>query len=504
MKILSAQQLKELDKFTIEESYLSEEELIENAAKAFVIWYNNNISQIRNIKVFVGIGNNGADGLAIARILTQQGFKVEVYIALTNSKLSSEFSINKERLSGLNLAAITELNDAVSLPVVRDDDVVIDALFGSGLNRPVEGFAAEIIERINRSQALVISVDIPSGLFADKPSSGGVIKADYTVSFEFPKLAFFMRENEQFIGSWTIQPIGLDREYALKMETREYFLYRDELQKYLPSLKRKDFSHKGDFGHVLTIAGSHGKIGAAVLMNKATLTAGAGLVTAHIPDCGYQILQTAIPEVMVETDAEKNVVSHIPEFAKYSVIALGPGLGTNWRTAHAVKDVMANSKKPLVLDADALNIIAENPNYLKDIPKGAILTPHPKEFARLFGKSDNGFEELKLLKRKARELQIYIVLKGAYTKIADPEGNCYFNSTGNPGMATAGSGDVLTGIIAGLMAQLHDPLASALLGVYLHGLAGDFAKQKLGEQALTASDIIADLGKAFLTTIKPA
>ncbi len=376
--------------------------------------------------------------------------------------------------------------------------MVVDALFGSGLTRPVKGFPGEIIKLINTSSALKIAIDIPSGLFADttsKSADGEIIRADYTLSFQFPKLALLLPENDAFVGSWHLLDIGLHPDFIKKVSVRNFYSTRQEASFILNP--RKKFSHKGTYGHALLIAGSYGKMGAAVLAAHAALRAGVGLLHVHIPKVGYSIMQTTLPEAMLSIDRYDNYFSDIPELAMYNAIGVGPGLGTQHQSQMALKLLIQQFKLPMVFDADALNILAENKTWLAFLPHYSILTPHPKEFERLAGKWNDDFERLEKQREFAKKFQLVVILKGAHTSICTPRGDCYFNSTGNPGMATAGSGDVLTGVLTSLLAQDYGPVEAAILGVFLHGLAGDVATRKLGEEAMIAGDIVKNLGKAF-------
>lgn len=344
---------------------------------------------------------------------------------------------------------------------------------------------------------------MPSGLFADMSTAATestIVKADYTLSFQFPKYCFFFAENDHYIGEWHILPIGLHPDYIDSVEVRNFFLLKKEINSLLR--KRNKFSHKGNYGHGLLISGSYGKMGAAVLASKAALRAGIGLITTHIPKNGYEIIQTGVPENMVSIDGSDTVFSEVPDISQYNAIAIGPGLGKEKATQQALKLLIQNSSVPIIFDADAINILGENKTWISFIPKGSVFTPHPKEFERLVGKWPDEFERNEMQREFSFKYNCFVVLKGAYTAVTSPDGNCYFNSTGNPGMATGGSGDVLTGIILGLMAQGYTPLASCLIGVYLHGFAADKAIKKTGEEAMIASDIIEYLGKAYKSIYK--
>jgi len=461
-------------------------------------WIKKRISGRTIVKIFCGPGNNGGDGLVIARLLHNKGFNVRVFIVKFTDKYTEDFQTNFERLKNLEDAKVFELTENTPFPEVSADDMVIDAIFGSGLSKPVTGFVGDVIRKINQSGAVVIAIDMPSGLFSDECSvekKGAIIKADYTLSFQFPKLAFLFPENESYVGEWQILPIGLMDEYVDTVEVKNHFIHSIDASLLLKT--RTKFAHKGNFGHALLIAGSYGKMGAAVLASKAALTAGAGLVTTHIPEKGYHIIQTAAPEVMVSIDESETVFSKHPDLNLFNAVAIGPGIGTEKTTQNALKLLIQNVSSPMLYDADAINILAENKTWIPFVPANSIFTPHPKEFERLVGKSSDNFDRNKKQVEFSVKNRVFVVLKGAHTCVSTPNGICYFNSTGNPGMATAGSGDVLTGIILGLLAQVYSPADACILGVFLHGLAGDIAASRISQEALIAGDIIDYLGKAF-------
>jgi NAD(P)H-hydrate epimerase len=388
---------------------------------------------------------------------------------------------------------VQTLHTAAILPTIPPGAVVVDALFGSGLTRPPEGAWAELIAFLNGLPNEIVSIDLPSGLFTDRHTAGPSVRARRTFSFETPKLAFFMPENAAYLGEWAFDSIGLHPEYAAQTDSPFSYLTADALR----LRKREKFDHKGTYGHALLIAGSYGKMGAAVLAAKAALRAGAGLVTVHAPACGGAILQTAVPEAMFSADRRAKIWSGAPDTGLFRSVGLGCGIGLAPETAAAMEALLDQASSPLILDADALNLLAAHPAWWSKIPPNSLLTPHPKEFERLFGPSRNDFERLELLRTQAVARGVYIILKGAHTAIADPDGRCRFNSTGNPGMATAGAGDVLTGILTGLLAQGYAPEAAACLGVYLHGLAGDLAANKYSQPGMTAGSIAACLGDAW-------
>ncbi len=480
MKILSAEQIRAADQYTIEHEPISSVDLMERAALSFCAYFTHRFpNPDLPIFIFCGKGNNGGDGLCIARMLHQQNYAVSVFILEYTSKSSPDFAHNLERLEGLHTVPIYHLLESESIQELTPNCIIIDAIFGSGLSRKIEGFTAEIVEQINHKACQVVAVDLPSGLYADKMTDSSAIQADLTISFQVPKLSFLLPQNQDIVGEWQIVPIGLHPDYLAEVKTHYHYSNSAFINNLI--LPKGKFWHKGKNGHALVIGGSYGKMGAVVLMTKATLKAGAGLVTTYIPEVGYTILQTTVPEAMCITDPEKHLLSKIPPIPsnRYQSIAIGPGIGTDGITQECVLQLLKEAQQPLVLDADALNIIAQN-RWQHQIPPNSILTPHPKEFERLFGKSKNDDVRLAKLKGVAQKYQVIIVLKGAHTCVALPSGDCYFNSTGNPAMATAGSGDVLTGIIAAFLAQVYTPAHAAILGVYFHGLAGDIAAEKWG------------------------
>jgi NAD(P)H-hydrate epimerase len=496
IKIFAVDQIKEADAYTIANEPVASIDLMERAANACYQWLKTKIGD-REPRFFIycGPGNNGGDGLAIARMLRASQYQINICISSDQNLYSAD---SRENLNRLNKAGITVVDYVSALKwAPGPDDVIIDALFGSGLSRSLDGIFAEIINSINKSAAVVVAIDIPSGLFADKACSNHslVVNADFTLSFQFPKLSFFLSENEIHTGEWIILPIGLHPQVIQEQHTNNYLVTKKDAQELRKPRSR--FSHKGTFGHALLISGSHGKMGAAVLASQACLRSGVGLLTTHVPVCGYEIMQISVPEAMISVDPCQNDCSRIPDLSNYSAIGIGPGLGRSKEANNTLRLLLQETKVPLILDADALNILSEQKTWQAFIPAGSILTPHPKEFERLAGKWSDGFEMLELLREYALKHKVFIVLKGAYTITCTPGGNCFFNSSGNPGMATGGSGDVLTGILTGLLAQHYSPLDACILGVYLHGLAGDLAAAETGYEAMVAGDIAGYLGKAY-------
>jgi len=500
MKLFNATQIRSWDAFTIKNEPISSLHLMERAAITLTNWF---IAQFTNtstpIYIFCGNGNNGGDGLAIGRLLHQASYKVHILVPANASKKSEDNLANLNEIQQIKEVEIIQLSSSQDFPKMEQNAIAIDALFGTGLNNTLQGFYQELVIFLNQQNVTRVAVDIPSGLMADSVSKGAIFKAHYTFSFQQAKLAFLFPENQKYVGKWIAKSIQLSTEFYHTESTNNYFLTKEVALSYYK--KRNTFEHKGNFGHAILIMGSYGKIGAAMLSTFACMRAGVGLTTVYAPSCGYSILQTNVPEAMTLTDENETHITDFPDTKKYNAIGIGCGLGMEKATQNAFKTFLQNTNQALVLDADALNIISANPELLNLIPENSILTPHPKEFERLFGKTSNDFERNELQKQKAKDLNCYILLKGAYSCIATPEGKCYFNSTGNPGMATGGSGDVLTGIITGLVAQNYSSEAAVCLGVYLHGLAGDLGVKDIGETSFIARDLITYLTKAFLQLI---
>ena len=505
MKIFSVEQIREADKFTIEHEPISSIDLMERAAWAISNWIRNGNS-ISNVVIFCGVGKNGGDGLAVARELKSFGHLVKVVIVSHSVSRSNDFIINYNLLKTekeietkeIEINEIKSIDEIPSLVFeMRGAPIIIDALFGTGINKPIEGLFADIINFINKQNSKIISIDVPSGLYCDK--SNGVddviVKANHTLTFQFPKLSFMFPENAEYVGEFSILDIGLSKEYISQTSTLNYFITKEIVKTFLKTRNRN--AHKGNFGHALIVAGSKGKMGAAVLCAKACLYSGAGLVSAHVPASGNDIIQTSIAEVMADVDSESDFITDNIDLEKYNAVAIGPGIGLDKQTQNVLKLLIQNSSVPVVFDADAINILSENKTWLSFIPANSILTPHMKEFERLVGKVSNTEARLKQQIEFSIKYNVFVVLKGAHTSISTPNGEIYFNSTGNPGMATAGSGDVLTGIITSLLAQHYSPTQACILGVYMHGLSGDFAANKKTEETMIASDIIEHLSDAY-------
>ncbi|MBN2274153.1 MAG: NAD(P)H-hydrate dehydratase [Bacteroidales bacterium] len=502
MKIFTTSQIRDIDACTIQNEPVASIDLMERAGKACTNWICEKFDRNEKIIIFTGPGNNGGDGWTVARLLTEQGFpNIRVCLLRLSAALSPDSAINRERLIEQHRIPVAEIASADDFPVIKPSDIVIDALFGSGLTRPLTSLPANLIKHINSAGCRVIAIDIPSGLMGEDNTGNiadNIIKANHTLTFQFPKLSFFFPENEMFVGNWTVLDIGLRSDCIEKTDTPYYYIYKEDIAGLVKP--RRKFSHKGMFGHALLVAGSYGMMGAAVLASRACLRAGAGLVSVHVPLKGCEIIQTTVPEAIVSLDPSETCFSRIPDLIPYNAIGVGPGIGRRTAVQKALNSLLIKCPRPMVIDADALNLIAAHKGFIEKIPENSILTPHPKEFERLAGVNKNGYDRLMKQIAFARKHKVILVLKGAHTSVALPDGKSYFNSTGNPGMASGGSGDVLTGIILSFMAQGYEPAEAAIAGVYLHGLAGDIAVRQKGQQALIASDIADNIGNAFLQT----
>jgi ADP-dependent NAD(P)H-hydrate dehydratase / NAD(P)H-hydrate epimerase len=497
MQILSAQQIRELDRYTIEHSPISGIDLMERAARALFIELM--ATEVHHhVTIFCGMGNNGGDGLALGRMLHEvQGCTVRIVVVRHTNRPSADFATNLERLRAIG-AQVNELKDADELFLeIPAHSLVVDALLGTGLSRPLTGLLADVVEHINALPNRVLSVDIPSGLFSDDNADNDlsrVVRAQRTLTFHCPKLSFMFAEHAPFVGDFTVLDIGL-----LEKESRVrgmHIAVTDSLASRILR-PRSRFSHKGSYGHALLLAGRYGSMGAAVLSARSALRSGAGLLTARVPSCGVNIMQIAVPEAMCSVDEHKHHLTGLPKLDGFSAVGVGPGIGLEGDTANALKRLIQDCRVPMVLDADALNLLAANRTWLDFLPAGTVLTPHPKEFDRLAGASARGFERWQRQQEFAKRYNCVVLLKGAYTSVCNPAGQTFFNMTGNPGMATAGSGDVLTGIILGLLAQGYLPTEAAILGAYVHGSSGDLAAEHGSMPSLVAGDIVDGLGDAF-------
>ncbi len=498
MKIFSRDQIPEIDRKTRIEEPVSEIDLMERASIALAEWLSANYPTVSKIAVFAGPGNNGGDALAVARILAGLNFPIDVYLPDLGHQRSEASRINLERVKLMRVVPVIEVIEGNEFPPLSGYDLLLDGLYGSGLSRPLTGFACSVVDWINESGVEVVSIDLPSGLFCDDNiyNDGSIVRATFTLTLEFPKLALFFCENEPFFGRWEVVPFGLNKRIIDETKTDYFFL--DQGTVFSIVKRRKIFSHKGSYGHGLLFSGSKGKVGAAQLAARGALRAGAGLITVHLPESAGYVLQVAIPEAMTIFDAGHDFITELPDIGKYSALAAGPGIGTHKMTQEVIRQLIGQATVPMVLDADALNILAENPSWIRQLPVNTILTPHPVEFDRLSGISMKTDEErFQVAEQFSRSYEVILILKGAFTRVFFPDGRAYFNSTGNPGMATAGSGDVLTGILLGLLCQGYTAGEAALLGVFLHGRSADLRVGFSSEESLIASEIADYLGDAF-------
>lgn len=497
MKLLTAEATRAWDEWTIQQEPISSTDLMERAAKACTHWITEKFSASSPFVVLAGAGNNGGDGLAIARLLSEKNYTVSVYVIATDkAKKSADFTVNLERLEKAGVHLVT-IHEKTALPVIPGDAVVIDALFGSGLNRALEGVYAAAVRHINASEAFVVAIDIPSGMFMDRfDEDAPCVKADFTLSFQVTKLPFLLPEYGALSGEIHILDIGLSPGFPGLKDARFETIESSLISTILPH--RTSFAHKGTYGHALLVAGKPGMMGAAVLAAASCTRSGAGKLTIMTTWEERSILQTAVPEAMVIELSQENISGWISD-KNIQSIGIGPGWGTASEQVVYLEKIFKHFSQPIVIDADALNILSQNKYLWYHIPAGSILTPHPGEFARLTGKPADGFSSLEQALHLAALHNIYVVLKGRFTFIATPEGRGYFNTTGNPGMATGGSGDVLAGLLTGLLAQKLSPLHACLAGVWLHGTAGDVAAANNHPISMKAGDIIRSLPAAFST-----
>lgn len=500
MKILTGTQIRELDKYTIEHEPIESIDLMERAAKALTRAITKVWGDDTRVVAFAGPGNNGGDALAVARMLAEQGYTVEVYLFNVSGNISADCAANKDRLAAMGIVTFHEVTNEFDPPQLPASVLVIDGLFGSGLNKPLSGGFASLVKYINQSECQVASIDIPSGLMTEDNSYNtrtNIIRADYTFTLQQKKLSFLFPENQQFIGKLQILDIRLSAEGLENTETDYEIVEESLIRSFIRP--RGDFWHKGDAGTSLIVAGSYGMAGAAVLASKACLRSGTGKVITHVPARNNDIMQIAVPEAIVSRDTDSDLFTEPVTTDNFDAMGIGPGIGTEEVTATAFISQIRRAQIPTVVDADGLNILASHRAWFQRIPVGTILTPHPLEFERLAGmRFSDGFEQLSKAREMAQTMQIYIILKGHHSAVCLPDGKVMFNSTGNAGMATAGSGDVLTGVLTALLARGYNQKEACLIGTFVHGLAGDLAAAELGMESLTAGDIIKFLPKAFM------
>lgn len=506
IKIPTARQFQELDQQTIADEQISSYDLMERAASALTehitrLWPQRDKAFI----VFAGPGNNGGDALAIARLLSDKGYPIEAYLFNISGKLSEDCEKNKHRLSECDRVKFTEVTAQFEPPQLNTGKIVIDGLFGTGLKSPLTGGFASLVKLINHAATNVVSIDIPSGLMCDGSSHSlrdAIVRANHTFTFQMPKLAMLFAENQQFIGHLHVVDINLSARAIAALPAAMSILEEADIRERLRA--RNPFGHKGSFGHALLIAGKYGMAGAAILAARSCLRSGVGKLTIHTPHINNSILQIAVPEAILDHDVADNIFTTPFDTKPYSALAIGPGIGCAHLTAIAFIEQVKQARIPLIIDADGINILGEHQGWINEVPENSILTPHPGELFRLNQRQTDSFTALTEAQGIARKYHIYVILKGHHTAICTPEGQTYFNMTGNSGMATAGSGDVLTGLLLGLLAQGYTPEAACCTGVYLHGLAGDIAAHELGEDSMLASDLVRHLPDAFLQLRNPS
>lgn len=500
MKIFTSTQIHELDRYTIEHEPIKSIDLMERAAKAITHAITEEWTTHTPVVVFAGPGNNGGDALAVARLLINEGYKVKTYLFNITNHLSDDCVLNRQRLlDGKHAKDLIEVTAKFDPPELTADMLVVDGLFGSGLNKPLAGGFASLVKYINQSPAKVVSIDVPSGLMSEDNTynvRANIIHAYLTLTLHERKLSFLFGDAQQFIGKLKVLDIRLSPEYIQKTEAQYYVLEENDIRSRL--LHREDFAHKGNMGNALIVAGSYGMSGAAVLATRACLRSGVGKVTTITPKKNYDIMQISVPEAVLQMDHEETAFTEAVDTDGFDALGIGPGLGRQETTAIAMIAQIRRAQCPIVADADALNILASHRAWMQQLPKGIIMTPHPKELDRLTGSPANAdYERLHRTCELAKSLQAYIILKGHNSALCLPNGNVFFNPTGNSGMATAGSGDVLTGIITALLARGYHQQNACIVGMYLHGLAGDLAAKEIGKESLIASDIIDHLPQAF-------
>ncbi len=498
MKVLTGKQFQQLDKYTIDHEPIQSIDLMERAAKALTAEIMRRWPSSQLFHVFAGPGNNGGDGLAVARMLGINGYSVKVWLFNVRDHLSPDCERNQQRLKSVAKVQLTEVTQTFDFPSLQPGDVIIDALFGTGLNSSLSGGFAQIVHKINDSRATVVSIDVPSGLMCEDNSyndRSSIVRASLTLTIQLPKLAFLLAENESFVGEWKALDIQLSEEGLKLLPTPYSIMQKQDFRGSL--IPRPKFAHKGMLGHALLAAGSLGMAGAAILAARACLRSGTGKLTVHTPNLNGPILQSTIPEAVLLLDRDDYALSECPDLYSFDAVGVGPGLGKDPLTAKALQQYLSISDSPMVIDADALNLLAENSEWFSQVPSNSILTPHPKEMDRLLGGCSNDYERLIQTTKMAIERQIFIILKGHYTAICTPMGRVTFCPRGNSGMATPGSGDVLTGIVTGVLAQGYPPAEASRLGVWLHATAGDLAARELEPECMMASDIVAHLPGAF-------
>jgi len=515
--------MREIDNRTIDEYGVPGLVLMERAGLA-VVSRLKKLFNTKRVVVIAGPGNNGGDGMVVARELHNEGWDVEAFLISRPEKIKGDAlsQYNSAVKLGVRVRSAEELLARRS-SIFRKHSVIVDAIFGTGLSKNMTGKILEVVQIINGSGLPVISVDIPSGISSDNGQvMGDAVKADYTVTFGLPKRGHLLYPGAGYAGNLVVEDIGFPREFLTSERIRTELLERNDVSRLVP--ERKKYSNKGNYGHVLIVAGSRGKTGAAFMAAKACLRTGAGLVTIGVPESLADVFQSHVVEEMVlilpdrgDGSLSAKASNRILDFINRTggILAIGPGIGVSAETREVMKALIKNASSPMVVDADGINCLAGNKKILTDAKSPVILTPHPGEMARLMDKAQRGrgkgvaagaslIQEIEKDRigsaiRYAREMRTFLVLKGVPTVIATPEGDVFINPTGNAGMAKGGSGDVLTGMISAFLSQTGNPINSCILGVYIHGLAGDIGSSERGQHSLIATDIIDKIPAAFLS-----
>lgn len=473
-------------------------DLCEQLANAFCAQFQRDFKGAHRVIVFAGPGANGAVALAIGRILSAFGHNVESVVLNPTGLLTDDCLINFRRMVDAGLAA-REVTTSFNPPVIGARDIVIDGICGIDLAVPFEGDLAQVSRYINTKARVILAVDIPSGLMAEDNASNhldNVIRATYTYTFHGPKLSFLLADTAQYVGEWKVVDIGLESSLPQGASgVRSFVFTASDFEGAIPPRKRH--THKYNYGKVALIAGSQGMMGAALLAGRSCMRSGVGHLTLHVPKGAEMMVHVALPEALVQSDKSAQYFTMFENAASYDAIAVGPGLGRQFDSAAALDGLLALYRKPLLIDADAIHILAANNDLLAKLPEDTIITPHAGELDALVGASSSDYERLMKAKELAIKYKIIIVLKGAYTATCSKNGNVVFNASGNPGMATAGTGDVLTGCMLALLGRGFRPLHAALFANYICGYAGDLYSQEYSQESLMASDVVANIPRVF-------
>ena len=519
MRVVTAEEMRQIDKQTIEEIGVPGIVLMEAAATAVFRSIQRNFPECRHVGVIVGKGNNGGDGLALARQLAHAGYTVQIVLVSSPERFTGDALTNLQVVRKLGLSVVEILSESELKTLgteIVSCDLIVDAIFGTGLRGGIEGYVKDVIDWLNSANRPIVAIDLPSGLNADTGVvEGGCICADRTVTLGLPKRGTLLYPGAQRVGALEIADIGFPRCVVESQEICVNRIQHHQAADWIPS--RPTYSHKGSYGRVFVLAGSTGMTGAAVLASQAALRAGAGLVTLGLPKSLNSIAEAKLSEVMTaplpETTEGSLALTAKPEILEFiertsSVLAIGPGLSQHPETVDLIQGLLHETDRPSVIDADGLNALADGKinrsqshitNLLSSLPSQSVLTPHPGEMARLTGLSVPDIEQdrIGVAQEFSQEHGVTLILKGVPTVIALDTGEIWINSTGNPGMATGGMGDVLTGLIAGLTAQGVSISESGVLGAYLHGLAGDISAEKTGEHGLIAGDVLEAIPEAI-------